>query len=465
VKSIRANLVLWLVGALAVGIIVVLAATYSLTRKQVGILYDDEMKQVAYAVHLREDWVEAGRVRIARSGFFLSVRAYDEKGRVYFETALPSFPLDLDQTFGEGFVRVGTTNGTWRVYTHVTKEGIVQVGQPLATRDALARDLSFRVLVPMLVLIPLLAAFIAWVLKRAFAPLDETSRRVSDRDAARLDPLPTENVPDELLPLVGQINALLGRLASSLDGQRRFLADAAHELRSPVAALALQAQLAERAQPGPARAEAFRELGRGIERARRLVQQLLDYARLEPGIQPAPHSPVDLARVARAEVGANSARAEELGVDLGADAPVPVVLAGSEAELRSLAANLLDNALRYAPRDSAVTISVREDAGAILMAVVDSGPGIPQAERSHVFERFHRVAGDLTPGSGLGLAIAKSIVERHGGSIQLSDAHPDAHVRGLQVTIRFPVSPRPQAQSSPQAQRGRPEEGVAPAAL
>jgi two-component system OmpR family sensor kinase len=280
VKSIRANLVLWMVTALALGSIVVLGATYALTRNQVGRVFDEELRQVAHAVHLREDWMQTRRVRIARPGFALSVRAYDKTGRVYFETALPSLPADLPQTFDEGLASMGTQEGSWRVYTHVTEEGIVQVGQPVATRDVLARDLSISVLMPMLLLIPLLAVLITWLLKRGLTPLNEISRRVSDRDASRLDPLPTGDVPVELLPLIEQINALLKRLEGSLDAQRRFLADAAHELRSPVAALALQVQLAERAHTSGARAAAFEELAYGVERSRRLVQQLLDFARL-----------------------------------------------------------------------------------------------------------------------------------------------------------------------------------------
>lgn len=439
--SIRANLVLWMGSALVIGTAVVLAATYALTRSQLGRVFDEELRQVSHAVHLREDWTQTRRIRIARPGFALSVRAYDKTGRVYFETALPSLPADLPQTYAEGLGSMGTQEGPWRVYTHVTEEGIVQVGQALATRDVLARDLSISVLMPMLMLIPLLVVIVAWVLKRGLAPLDETSRRVSDRDASRLDPLPTRNVPPELLPLVEQINALLARLEGSLDAQRRFLADAAHELRSPVAALALQVQLAERAHSPASREAAFRELAHGVERARRLVQQLLDFARLEPGVQAEPFAATDLARLVREVVGRYAAQAEAQEVDLGAEAPAAAPMQGSEPELRSLIENLVDNALRYAPRESAVTVSVTQREGAIELAVVDAGRGIPPTERERVFERFHRVAGDHTRGSGLGLAISKAIVERHQGSIRLADAREGAALPGLAVAIRFPVAP------------------------
>jgi signal transduction histidine kinase len=368
------------------------------------------------------------------------VRAYDVFGRVYFETAMPSLPDSLHQTFAEGFARVETNEGAWRIYTHRTDEGIVQVGQPVAVRDALARDLALRVLTPMLPLIPALALLIGWVLRRGLAPLDEASRSVGARDASRLDALPTHDVPAELVPLVSQINSLLARLAGSLDAQRRFLADAAHELRSPVAALALQAQLLKRAPTPQARAAAMAELEHGVERARRLVQQLLGYARLEADVQAQPHRPVDLAALARQAVGSFAPRADERSVDLGADAAGPIVVPGNDAELRSLLENLIDNALRYAPAGSAVTVAVRAGDSVARLSVVDSGPGIPASDRERVFERFHRVAGDETFGTGLGLAIAKSIVERHRGSIGLSDTHPGSDRPGLAVEIRLPLA-------------------------
>jgi two-component system OmpR family sensor kinase len=441
VKSIRSYLLLWLVGGLAAGSVAVLAGTYALTRSQVGRMFDEELRQVALAVHVREDNFGQRRVRIARPGFSLSVRAYDAAGRTYFETLMPSLPSDTPFVFSEGLTNMDTSDGRWRLYTHVTTEGIVQVGQPLATRDALARELSIPVLMPILMLIPLLATLIAWALRRGLAPLQDASRSVSDRDVSRLDPLPVAGVPGELLPLIQQINALLERLDTSLDAQRRFLADAAHELRSPVSALALQAQLAQRAQTPQARAEALEELRQGTERTRRLVQQLLDFARLEPGVPSGPLLAVDLARIVRDVVGGYASQADERSVDLGADTAGPAYVSGIEAELHSLVANLVDNALRYAPEGTSVTASVRQAGHMVELSVVDAGPGIPAAERSRVFERFHRLPGDVTPGSGLGLSIVKSIAERHDATIRLEDATADASRPGLAARVTFPAAP------------------------
>lgn len=438
-KSIRAKLVLWLVCGCAVGIGVVTVATYTFARAELRRTFDGELEQVARAVDLREDWVEAGRVRIAREGVFFAVRAYDKTGRVYFETVLPSMPDAVPLARQAGFNYIETDDGRWRVFTHVSPQGIVQVGQPVEMRAALARDLSWRVVTPLLVFLPLLGVLIAWLLRPGLAALNETSRLVSDRDAARLDPLPTENVPSELLPLVRQINALMARLAAALEAHRRFLADAAHGLRSPIAAIGLQAELAARSRNAEALDTAHEELVRGTQRAARLVQQLLDFARLEPGTVGEPPRGLDLAALVRDVLSAHALEAEERAVDLGADMPGEVPLTGRESELRVLLANLVDNALRYAPPQSAVTVTVRRRPASAEIEVTDAGPGIPAAERERVFERFYRVEGDTTRGTGLGLSIARAIVERHHGTIRLGDAHPGAVLPGLAVLIELPT--------------------------
>jgi two-component system OmpR family sensor kinase len=438
VKSIRAHLVLSLVAALAAGSALVLLFTYNYAHTELDRVFDDELRQVAEAVHLREDWKDTGTVRIARPDFLYAVRAYDERGRLFFETMVTARPFDAPRSLDAGYQEVESLGELWRVYTHVAPEGIVQVAQPVAMREALARELSLRMLLPMLLLIPVLGAVVAWISRRGLAPLEHTSRRVQERDAGRLDPLPTQDVPTELRPLIDALNALLARLAASMDAQHAFLADAAHELRSPVAALALQAQLAERAHDPERRAAAFADLREGIARASRMVEQLLNLERLQRGGRE-PAAAVDLARLAREVVAGFAARADALGVDLGVDAPKSARASGVEAELRSLIANLVDNALRYAPRDSEVTVSVRAAGDGVALEVLDSGPGIPADHRTRVFERFQRIPGDATHGSGVGLHIVSKIVERHRGSIALEDAHPGRSLPGLLVRVSLPA--------------------------
>ena len=439
-RSIRAHLVLWLVAALAAGSALVVLITYTYAHQELDRVFDDELRQVAEAVHLREDWKDTGTVRVARPDFLYVVRAYDKAGRLFFETLVTSRPFDAPRSLDPGYSEVESLGELWRVYTHVAPEGIVQVAQPVAMREALARELSLRMLLPVLLLIPVLGAVLAWVSRRGLAPLEHTSRRVQERDAGRLDPLPTHDVPAELRPLVDALNALLARLAASMDAQQAFLADAAHELRSPVAALALQAQLAERAQHPETRAAAFADLKQGIARAGRMVEQLLNLERLEHGGRVEPAGPVDLARLAREVVAGFAARADTLGVDLGVDAPPSVLASGAEAELRSLIANLVDNALRYAPRGSEVTVLARSRGKGVELEVLDSGPGIPADHRSRVFERFQRIPGDATQGTGVGLHIVSKIVERHSGTIALEDAHPERPLPGLRVRVSLPAA-------------------------
>ena len=166
-KSIQRDLVLWVTGTLALGVLAVALATYYSARRQVDAMLDAELRQIAQAVHLREDWSEAGNVRIAREDVAFAVRAYDEGGRVFFESGLPSLPADAPKSLDPGFSQVGTADGAWRVYTHVTPEGVVQIAQPEALRDALARELALRMSVPELMFIPILAALMVWVLRRS----------------------------------------------------------------------------------------------------------------------------------------------------------------------------------------------------------------------------------------------------------------------------------------------------------
>ena len=439
-RSIQRNLVFWLALALAAGMAAVIAATYAFAYAEITRIFDQEMAKIAEAVNLGEDWRGPGRTGIPTPGFDLPVRAYDAAGTTYFETAEPSMPADLPRLHAPGYEDVRTREGRWRVYTHVTPQGIVQVAEPDATRTALARELALRMALPELALIPFLVLFTAWVLRRGLEPLRQVSRRVRERDAARLDPLPTEGVPAELAPLIEQINGLLERLASSMAAQRRFVADAAHELRTPVAALALQVQVAQRAAQPETRAAAFAELNRGIARATRVVEQLLRLAKLGPEVSPEEFRAVDLAEIAREVVGSMAYGARAHGIDLGADAPGPAPLNGAESELRSLITNLVDNALRYTPRDTEVTVKVERAAGAVRMTVLDAGPGIAPAEREAVFGRFQRAAGDETPGVGLGLAIARAIAKRHGGDISLGDAHPGEAMPGLAASVVLPAN-------------------------
>jgi signal transduction histidine kinase len=262
------------------------------------------------------------------------------------------------------------------------------------------------------------------------------SQQVTERGAEALSPLPAAGLPDEVAPLVGSLNALLQRLSAAFDAQRAFVADAAHELRSPLTALKLQVQMLQRAHDPADRAAATEALAQGVDRASRLVEQLLTLARNEPGARQAPLQPVDLSEAVRQALADAGPLAAERGTTLALEAVGPVQVQGDATALTALARNLADNAVRYAPPGARVLAQVANEDGAAVLTVDDSGPGIPSAERERVFDRFWRreATAAATAGTGLGMAIVKSVAERHGAQVSLGDSP----LGGLRVTVRFP---------------------------
>lgn len=278
-----------------------------------------------------------------------------------------------------------------------------------------------------------------FALRRSLRPLDKAARDVAARSAVSLAPMPTEAVPAEVSPLVRAINSLMSKLAESMSLQRRFLADAAHELRTPVTALRLQVQLLKRAQDEQSRQEAVAELEYGIARSVHLVEQLLQVARSGPDGQPARVESVELGELVRSVVGRMSVKADHKHIDLGAETGEELRIDGDPQSLLVLLNNLVENALRYTRAGGTVDVGAARRNGHAVLYVVDNGPGIPEAERARVFDRFYRGAdrtaeGSDAGGSGLGLAIVKAIAQRHGAQVSL---HTPASGQGLEVRVVF----------------------------
>jgi signal transduction histidine kinase len=271
-------------------------------------------------------------------------------------------------------------------------------------------------------------------LRRGLAPLSFAASEVTARNVETLHPISLASHPPELHLLVSAINDLMARLGSALALQRNFVADAAHELRTPIAALRLQLQLLERADTELQRRSALAELGAGIARAQHLVEQLLQLSRLGPEAPALQRQPVALAQLVRTAVGHFSARAEQQRVDLGAVTGEDVVIGGDVQQLTILLNNLIDNALRHTPAGGQVDVTACRENGKPCLRVTDSGPGIAPSERLRVFDRFYRSADGSSGGSGLGLAIVKAVAERHGAEVVLDDAPG----QGLKVTVLFP---------------------------
>ncbi len=298
---------------------------------------------------------------------------------------------------------------------------LVQVAETLDKRAQLANEIIKGVILPQFIILPVILALVWFALSRGLSPLAQLQERIRARPPDDLSPIDSRQVPEEISPLVGSLNDMLARLAHTIDAQKRFIADAAHQMKTPLAGMRMQSELALRqVDPGEIH-RSLEQLAKSSESATRLVNQLLALARAENQ----PHAGValealDLAALARDVVldWVPASFAHE--IDLGYEAPdTPLDIAGDALMLRELLSNLIDNALRYTPQGGSVTVRVRESTGLALLEVEDTGPGIAPGERPRVFERFYRILGSSAPGSGLGLAIVREIAQQHGAEIEI----------------------------------------------
>lgn len=432
-QSIRKTLLWWLAGGLLAGIFVATLLIYAQARQEANALFDYQMQQVAAA--LPSQWIDPpppALASIARDDDVV-IRIWDGTGRsLYLSHARPNLPEQVEL----GFSDANTPEGPWRVYSVAFGPAVVQIAQPYSARHAVAARMALRTVAPLLILLPLLGWIVWLAVGRGLAPLGSVAKQVQARDAAALSPLPTQGLPDEIRPLTNALNDLLTRLGTALAHQRAFVADAAHALRTPLAALKLQLQVADRAQNEDERRAAHADLHRGVERMIRLVGQLLTLARQEPGAADTQRAPVALDAVAAEVVAELSPAAVHKGIDLGVDmASQPASVLGNADALRVLLVNLVDNALCYCPRGARVDVSTGHPPdGGVQLVVEDNGPGIPEEERERVLDRFYRPTQAPTGGSGLGLAIVREIAQAHDATLTLEAREGG----GLRVVLRFP---------------------------
>ena len=428
--SIRARLLMTL---LAVVIVISLLAgllTYRRVLAETSTLFDYQLRQMALS--LRSQIPMAPRLELppdqADSDFVIQI--WDPYGtRAYISR--PGLPLINATALGYADVRVAGT--AWRTYGLQTLDGVIQIAQPLRVRAAFARGAALRVVIPLLLLLPLLGAAIVGVVGNGLRPLRRVATEVQQRDVHSLTPLATARLPQEVAPLIDALNRLLLRLHAAFQAQRAFVADAAHELRSPLTAVRLQLQLLDRAPDAAARDEARANLGAAVDRAIHLVEQLLTLARSDPREEAGEWSRIPLEQATADGIADANALAVARRIDLGLEAE-PAAVQGDRDALRVLVRNLVDNAVRYTPEGGQVRVSTHQQPAGATLEVVDTGPGIPASDRERAFDRFYRRANAPEGGSGLGLAIVKAIADRHGAEIRLDDA-PGG---GLKVTVAFP---------------------------
>lgn len=345
-----------------------------------------------------------------------------------------------------GFTQQKDEDGAlWRYYGDVEEEHgfFVVVGQDHAAREEVATELALHLLLPMLVGLPLMALGVWWAVGRALSPLQATAATVGNMSPDALEAVgPGTRLPTEISPLVLAIDRLILRVQDALENERRFTADAAHELRTPLAALKVQAQVAARTEDPQARRRALDQVGGGVDRMTHLVEQLLMLARLQPEAAADDCSRVDLAAVAEqvcADLAPGAlARHQELDLDAGATA-----VCGNPVWLAVLVRNLVDNALRYTPDGGRVNIVVQPTAGQACVSVMDDGPGLDVDGRQSLTARFARGSGAQGEGVGLGLSIVQRVVTLHGGRFEFVDGLPREGGCGLGVIVRLPLAGEP----------------------
>jgi len=342
-------------------------------------------------------------------------------------------------------------------YTWISRGGLdpegaqlvlMQVAETRGKRSQLATEIIKGVMVPQFVILPLAVLLVWLALVHGIRPLSELEQRIRARKSDDLSPIEDKVIPQEVAPLVSSINDLLTRLTGSLTTQKRFLADAAHQLKTPLAGLRMQADMALQAQKPEDVRNSLQQITKAAVRATHTVNQLLALARVETTGRALPMVPVDMADVITDVVEASVPRALEKRIDLGYEGPsrVPAdcMLEGNRTLLGEMVQNLVDNAINYTPSGGMVTVRLLTDrfSGVVVLQVEDNGPGIPEGERHMVLQPFYRALGTNVDGSGLGLAIVQEIAQQHGAVVEMEDTHSGrVGARGLRVVVRFPGHP------------------------
>jgi two-component system sensor histidine kinase TctE len=301
------------------------------------------------------------------------------------------------------------------------RAALVQVAETLDKRAQLANEIIKGVILPQFIILPIVLALVWFALARGLSPLAQLQERIRARRPDDLSPIDSRQVPEEISPLVRSLNEMLARLGQTIDMQKRFIADAAHQMKTPLAGMRMQSELALRQVDADEIHRSLEQLAKSSESATRLVNQLLALARAEHQPQAgAAFAQVDLSALARATVQDWVQASFSGHIDLGFEQPDhPVEIAAIPLMLRELLSNLIDNALRYTPAGGSVTVRVRRMNDQAILEVEDTGPGIAPAERRRVFERFYRILGSGAPGSGLGLAIVREIAQQHGARVEV----------------------------------------------
>ena len=350
-----------------------------------------------------------------------------------------TLPLPLPATLVDGLATVNVGGEAFRVLVHSTSRGErIAVAQEVGARDKDARESAWRSLLPFLILFPVLLLVVGDLVRKLFRPIASLAAEIDRRGEQLLHPIDEQHLPAEVRPFVVAINRLLARVAQAMDGQRRFVADAAHELRSPMTALSLQAERLAACSLQVSARERLLPLCQGIERSRQLIDQLLSLAAAQAAV-PRPQARIGVHAVYRRVLEDLLPLAEQKHLDIGVEDSADVQLLINPMDLFTLIKNLVDNAIRYTPAGGTIDLCLAQTDTCVCLQVKDSGPGISVEEHDRVFDPFYRTLGSGETGSGLGLSIVRAIAERVGARVALGFTDETSR-RGLCVSLWFPCA-------------------------
>lgn len=439
--SIRLRLVGALLLTIAALSIAASIATYLQARSSVNALFDYEIHQMTLMLSMHisahPNLAEEPLLQVERD---FVTQVWGRQQQLLLSSRPGQGP---DRIMPEGFSDFGERGSGWRTFTSGAGAYVLQIAQPQSLRQKMAAEIAFKAVVPVLSIIPVGGLIVWLVIGYGLRPLRMIAQEVESRDLTSLRLIEAPRLPSEIAPLVTSLNHLLSRLERALKAEREFIADASHELRTPVAALNLQLNLLETASTPHERDEAMSDLKQGIARMRRLIEQILTLARLDPERREE-SVPINL-KTLIADIHGDYARiAATKSIEFRTVEDERVTIMADTQSLEALTRSVLDNAMRYTPVGGAVTVQIGNAAVGPHLRISDSGPGIPPQIRDKVFSRFYRAdhASD-DAGTGLGLAIAQRAAERIGASIRLEDG-PDG--KGLTVLILFTRAPSPAPQ-------------------
>lgn len=436
--SLRLKLLFWITLVLCFGTVVLATLIYKISEEELNDMLDESMQQVAYVVAGQQEMLEDHEQNpyfeqheLGEDGDFL-VQVWSEKGELLYTTHKD---LDIPLIDDTGFGYTEYDQEKWRYYVKKTKKRKIQILGTIEERDEDVEEIVWTFLYPVLTQLPFVLILAYFALGRGLKPLRSISETIGLKDSSNLSPIGMERVPKEIRSVVDSLNQLLQRLDEALKVQRQFTADAAHELRTPLAAIQIHIDNLERSENEAERKESLDKLRESVKRSTHMVQNLLTLARQQPEASEMLFQKVDLNHLLKTVADEYLLFAEEKNISLTVLAEEqPAFVEGDEHSLGILIENLLQNAILYTQDGGRVEAGLVKDGHTLILSVCDNGLGIAEEDRTRIFDRFYRVLGTKTTGSGLGLSIVKAIADKHNAHISVTGNNGD---KGTRFSVSF----------------------------